>query len=185
MSHIASPTKQTLQSLHAASQLDFATLANVAAVNQQQQQQQQLVANSALGHPNTAFYYGNGYAESIAPSHHSTYQYYDDDEGGWEMPNFYNETYMKDSLHQANNNNNNIVNGQQQQQLQKQNGSQLQPQQTANIYGNGQQVTMHQQQQQQQQLQQNDNNKDELYDRLKRHLYTGKKGDTSDSEEAQ
>jgi hypothetical protein len=47
------------------------------------------------------FYYGAPapYAESIAPSHHSTYaHYYDDEEDGWEMPNFYNETYMKDSL---------------------------------------------------------------------------------------
>jgi len=43
------------------------------------------------------FYYGAApYAESIAPSHHSTYaHYYDDEEDGWEMPNFYNETYMK------------------------------------------------------------------------------------------
>lgn len=44
------------------------------------------------------FYYGAPapYAESIAPSHHSTYaHYYDDEEDGWEMPNFYNETYMK------------------------------------------------------------------------------------------
>ncbi|KAF4522838.1 hypothetical protein B566_EDAN008100 [Ephemera danica] len=48
------------------------------------------------------FYYGAPapYAESIAPSHHSTYaHYYDDEEDGWEMPNFYNETYMKESLH--------------------------------------------------------------------------------------
>lgn len=46
------------------------------------------------------FYYGapTPYAESIAPSHHSTYaHYYDDEEDGWEMPNFYNETYMKGS----------------------------------------------------------------------------------------
>lgn len=45
------------------------------------------------------FYYGAHapYAESIAPSHHSTYaHYYDDEEDGWEMPNFYNETYMKE-----------------------------------------------------------------------------------------
>lgn len=43
------------------------------------------------------FYYGAApYAESIAPSHHSTYaHYYDDEEDGWEMPNYYNETYMK------------------------------------------------------------------------------------------
>lgn len=47
------------------------------------------------------FYYGapTPYAESIAPSHHSTYaHYYDDEEDGWEMPNFYNETYMKGEL---------------------------------------------------------------------------------------
>lgn len=47
------------------------------------------------------FYYGapTPYAESIAPSHHSTYaHYYDDEEDGWEMPNFYNETYMKGTL---------------------------------------------------------------------------------------
>lgn len=73
------------------------------------------------------FYYGAApYAESIAPSHHSTYaHYYDDEEDGWEMPNYYNETYMKETLHP---------------------------------YGN----------------------KDDLYDRLKRHAY-GKK-DKSDSE---
>lgn len=36
------------------------------------------------------FYYGAApYAESIAPSHHSTYaHYYDDEEDGWEMPNY-------------------------------------------------------------------------------------------------
>ena len=48
------------------------------------------------GGPN--FYYGAPapYAESIAPSHHSTYaHYYDDEEDGWDMPNFYNEGYMK------------------------------------------------------------------------------------------
>lgn len=38
------------------------------------------------------FYYGAApYAESIAPSHHSTYaHYYDDEEDGWEMPNYWN-----------------------------------------------------------------------------------------------
>jgi len=46
------------------------------------------------------FYYGAPsaapYAESIAPSHHSTYaHYYDDEEDGWDMPNFYNESYLK------------------------------------------------------------------------------------------
>ncbi|KAK6617037.1 hypothetical protein RUM44_005394 [Polyplax serrata] len=88
------------------------------------------------------FYYGapTPYAESIAPSHHSTYaHYYDDEEDGWEMPNFYNETYMKESLH------NNKMNS-----LARSNAS---------IYGN----------------------KEDLYDRLKRHAYTGKK-DRSDSD---
>ncbi|KAK5649547.1 hypothetical protein RI129_000576 [Pyrocoelia pectoralis] len=77
------------------------------------------------------------YAESIAPSHHSTYaHYYDDEEDGWEMPNFYNETYMKEGLH-------NGVNG-------KMNSL---ARSNASIYGT----------------------KDDLYDRLKRHAYTGKK----------
>ncbi|KAF7987305.1 hypothetical protein HCN44_003067 [Aphidius gifuensis] len=84
------------------------------------------------------FYYGapTPYAESIAPSHHSTYaHYYDDEEDGWEMPNFYNETYMKESLH----------NGGKMNSLARSNAS---------IYGT----------------------KDDLYDRLKRHAYSGKKG---------
>lgn len=87
------------------------------------------------------FYYGAApYAESVAPSHHSTYaHYYDDEEDGWEMPNFYNETYMKESLHNGKMNS-----------LARSNAS---------IYGN----------------------KDDLYDRLKRHAYPGKK-DKSDSE---
>lgn len=111
------------------------------------------------------FYYGapTPYAESIAPSHHSTYaHYYDDEEDGWEMPNFYNETYMKgenkngtlrevhtlsfttfttslcvffpESLHNGKMNS-----------LARSNAS---------IYGT----------------------KDDLYDRLKRHAYPGKKG---------
>jgi hypothetical protein len=87
------------------------------------------------------FYYGAApYAESIAPSHHSTYaHYYDDEEDGWEMPNFYNETYMKESLHNGKMNS-----------LARSNAS---------IYGN----------------------KEDLYDRLKRHAYNGKK-DKSDTE---
>ncbi|XP_045468348.1 sushi, von Willebrand factor type A, EGF and pentraxin domain-containing protein 1 isoform X2 [Harmonia axyridis] len=90
------------------------------------------------------FYYGapTPYAESIAPSHHSTYaHYYDDEEDGWEMPNFYNETYMKESLH-------NGVNG-------KMNSL---ARSNASIYGT----------------------KDDLYDRLKRHAYPGKKGNEDD-----
>lgn len=90
------------------------------------------------------FYYGapTPYAESIAPSHHSTYaHYYDDEEDGWEMPNFYNETYMKESLH-------NGVNG-------KMNSL---ARSNASIYAT----------------------KDDLYDRLKRHAYPGKKGNDED-----
>lgn len=85
------------------------------------------------------FYYGAPpYAESIAPSHHSTYaHYYDDEEDGWEMPNFYNETYMKESLHNGMNGKMNSL-----------------ARSNASIYGT----------------------KDDLYDRLKRHAYPGKKG---------
>lgn len=86
------------------------------------------------------FYYGapTPYAESIAPSHHSTYaHYYDDEEDGWEMPNFYNETYMKESLHNGANGKMNSL-----------------ARSNASIYGT----------------------KDDLYDRLKRHAYPGKKG---------
>lgn len=91
------------------------------------------------------FYYGahTPYAESIAPSHHSTYaHYYDDEEDGWEMPNFYNETYMKESLHNGANGKMNSL-----------------ARSNASIYGT----------------------KEDLYDRLKRHAYPGKK-DKSDSD---
>lgn len=66
-----------------------------------------LLAASTIPDPTAGsqvnFYYGAPsaapYAESIAPSHHSTYaHYYDDEEDGWDMPNFYNETYMKGLL---------------------------------------------------------------------------------------
>lgn len=90
--------------------------------------------------PQPNFYYGAPapYAESIAPSHHSTYaHYYDDDDDGWEMPNFYNETYMKESLHNG-----------------TKNGSTLQGISNPSLYGT----------------------KEDLYDRLRRHQYTGKKG---------
>lgn len=97
------------------------------------------------------FYYGAPapYAESIAPSHHSTYaHYYDDDDDGWEMPNFYNETYMKDALHGPNGN----VNGGGTAKLQPpNNGSTLQGISNPSIYGT----------------------KDDLYDRLRRHQYNG------------
>lgn len=180
-SHLGSghPNKQTLQSLQAAaSQLDFATLAAAAAAANAGQ-----TLPSGVGHPNGAFYYGNGYAESIAPSHHSAYAHYydDDEENGWDMPNFYNETYMKDSL---------AVNGQQQTLKSKQ-----------NIYSNGAPEHLIDPQLLNPNLTQQSNgcppppppqvqlnggamaNKDELYDRLKRHLYTGQKGDTTDSGE--
>ncbi|KAF8796737.1 Fibropellin-1 like protein [Argiope bruennichi] len=53
----------------------------------------------------TNFFYGAPapYAESIAPSHHSTYAHYfeDEEDEGWEMPNFYNETYMQDSASES------------------------------------------------------------------------------------
>uniref|UniRef100_A0A182Y3Y1 Notch n=1 Tax=Anopheles stephensi TaxID=30069 RepID=A0A182Y3Y1_ANOST len=97
------------------------------------------------------FYYGahTPYAESIAPSHHSTYaHYYDDEEDGWEMPNFYNETYLKDDqfigVQGANGKLNSLARS------------------NASLYGT----------------------KDDLYDRLKRHAYTGKKDKSdTDSEE--
>nr|XP_027224933.1 uncharacterized protein LOC113817130 isoform X1 [Penaeus vannamei] len=84
------------------------------------------------------FYYGAPapYAESIAPSHHSTYaHYYDDEEDAWEMPNFYNETYMKTGFQNGAGNS-----------LARSNAS---------IYGN----------------------KEDLYDRLRKHAYQGKKGE--------
>merc|ERR1719221_1043972 len=86
-------------------------------------------AESAHGGNGVNFYYGAPapYAESIAPSHHSTYaHYYDDEEDGWEMPNFYNDTRSN-----------------------------------ASLYGG---------------------NKDDLYDRLRRHAYQGKKSDKSGNE---
>lgn len=89
------------------------------------------------------FYYGapTPYAESIAPSHHSTYaHYYDDEEDAWEMPNYY-EGYMKENLHNGTNGKMNSL-----------------ARSNASIYGT----------------------KDELYDRLKRHAYPGKKGNDDD-----
>ncbi|XP_069982834.1 uncharacterized protein uif isoform X2 [Penaeus vannamei] len=92
------------------------------------------------------FYYGAPapYAESIAPSHHSTYaHYYDDEEDAWEMPNFYNETYMKTGFQNGAGNS-----------LARSNAS---------IYGN----------------------KEDLYDRLRKHAYQGKKDkdETVDSDD--
>lgn len=123
------------------------------------------------------FYYGapTPYAESIAPSHHSTYaHYYDDEEDGWEMPNFYNETYMKGQcvllrlsiityLRSR-------MNGRKNESFERiyfyglacllaeslHNGGKMNSlaRSNASIYGT----------------------KDDLYDRLKRHAYPGKKG---------
>lgn len=90
--------------------------------------------------PQPNFYYGAPapYAESIAPSHHSTYaHYYDDEEEGWELPNVYNEAYIKESL---------TVNGK------SINGTVVGGGiQNPSIYGT----------------------KEDLYDRLRRHQYTG------------
>lgn len=92
------------------------------------------------------FYYGAPapYAESIAPSHHSTYaHYYDDEEDGWDMPNFYSEGgYMKDP---------NMAG--------KMNSL---ARSSASLYGN----------------------KEELYDRLRRHAYHGQPGKKDKSNEA-
>jgi len=104
-------------------------------------------AESAHGGNGVNFYYGAPapYAESIAPSHHSTYaHYYDDEEDGWDMPNFYNEGYMKQGL----------AGGEKGHSLGRSQGS---------LYGN----------------------KEELYDRLKRHAYQpgqGKKDKSSANE---
>ena len=85
------------------------------------------------------FYYGAPapYAESIAPSQHSTYAHYYDDEEGWELPNFFNETHLKESL--ANGLNKASMIGT------------LRGIPNPSIYGT----------------------KDDLYDRLRRHQYTG------------
>ena len=108
------------------------------------------------GAPN--FYYGAPapYAESIAPSHHSTYaHYYDDEEDGWDMPNFYNEGYMKVMSRLLLLPNNKIIHPF----LSLQDGlagkMNSLARSNASLYGN----------------------KEELYDRLRRHAYQGgKKG---------
>jgi len=85
------------------------------------------------GAPGAAnFYYGAPapYAESIAPSHHSTYAHYYDDDEGWER-NVYNETGKEVRPE-----------------------SRSIPQNMGSIYGT----------------------KEDLYDRLRRHQYTGSTG---------
>jgi len=108
-------------------------------------EKQGLGPGAEVAHSGVNFYYGAPapYAESIAPSHHSTYaHYYDDEEDGWDMPNFYGETanIHKDpkmnSLARSNNGN-------------------------GSVYGN----------------------KEELYDRLRRHAYNGKKDKRSSANE--
>jgi len=87
------------------------------------------------------FYYGapTPYAESIAPSHHSNYQhYYDEEDDAWEMPSFYNEAYVRDGS--------------------KMGGTLPRPQSNGpSMYGPS------------------PARQDELYDRLKRHAYNGKR----------
>jgi len=112
------------------------------------------IVNKAMTLPPDAasqvnFYYGapTPYAESIAPSHHSTYaHYYDEEDDAWEMPNFYNDAYgagKAASLARSN----------------------------ASIYGGAQPPPR----------------QDELYDRLRKHAYTGKKdkNDTTDDSDDQ
>ena len=95
----------------------------------------------AYGPQGANFYYGTPapYAESIAPSHHSTYaHYYDDEEEGWEMQrNVYNEAGVKEAVSL---NANQTING-------------------GSIYGT----------------------KEDLYDRLRRHQYTGSTGRRGES----
>ena len=68
----------------------------VRATRPKKQEKVGLGPGAEMGHQGGANFYYRApapYAESIAPSHHSTYaHYYDDEEDGWEMPNFYNET---------------------------------------------------------------------------------------------
>jgi len=110
----------------------------VRATRPRKQEKAMLGPGAETAHANGVnFYYGGHaapYAESIAPSHHSTYaHYYDDEEDGWDMPNYYNETYMKEGL--AAGKVNSIARS------------------NASLYGN----------------------KEELYDRLRRHAYQGGK----------
>ncbi|XP_037073315.1 sushi, von Willebrand factor type A, EGF and pentraxin domain-containing protein 1-like [Pollicipes pollicipes] len=89
------------------------------------------------------FYYGapTPYAESIAPSHHSNYaHYYDEEDEAWEMPNYYNEAFVRDGPSPSK-------------------GGTLPPA-SASLY-TGQPKP------------------DELYDRLRKHAYTGNR-DTED-----
>lgn len=187
MSHIAAhPTKQGLHPLHAASQLDFASQLAVAAAAS--------MPSAGGTHPSAAFYYGNGYAESIAPSHQSAYAHYYDDEdeeidnqgmlpgqlpihldpqsqaniGHWDPNNnpnaFYQDNYqLKDGS---------LLNGMRET---KANGSNLYSLHAGNLAQDQQLIDL--------QPQQQISDKDELYDRLKRHLYTGQKGDSTDSGE--
>merc|ERR1712088_499069 len=121
----------------------------VRATRPRKQEKAMLGPGAGTAHANGVnFYYGGHaapYAESIAPSHHSTYaHYYDDEEDGWDMPNFYNEGYMKQGL----------AGGEKGHSLGRSQGS---------LYGN----------------------KEELYDRLKRHAYQpgqGKKDKSSANE---
>lgn len=186
MSHIAShPTKQALHSIQAASQLDFASqLAAAAAVMGP-------AATNGQNHPSAAFFYGNsGYAESLAPSHQSAYAHYyddedDDTEGAGILPGHI--PMQLDSQNQAsghwdpNNSNNFYQDAYQLKDAQliggsKCNANDIFSLHAQNLAANQQLVDI-----QPQQAQISD--KDELYDRLKRHLYTGQKGESTDSGE--
>jgi len=105
----------------------------VRATRRPSQEKAGLGPGAEVAHSGVNFYYGSPapYAESIAPSHHSTYaHYYDDEEDGWDMPNFYGETA---NIHKD----------------PKMNS--LARSQGGSVYGN----------------------KEELYDRLRRHAYNG------------
>ncbi|CAA3006472.1 sushi, von Willebrand factor type A, EGF and pentraxin domain-containing 1 isoform X1 [Olea europaea subsp. europaea] len=150
------------------------------------------------------FYYGNnGYAESLAPSHQSAYAHYYDDEdddaaeAAWaaaaaaaaaangDVPNFYQEAFLaQNQKEQIQNQNNQNLTSQQQQQQQKGNYETPGSEHLMDLTGP---LNNHHQPQAVMQSQAGQTqgghiaNKDELYDRLKRHLYTGQKGDTTDS----
>lgn len=122
-------------------------------------------AYSTIGALGMNYYGANGqlgltspYAESIAPSHHSTYANFFDqnfeEEDNFELGHFYADNY-KDPLNKMNPSNN---------LGQSQNGGIVNPAlSNPSLYGN----------------------KEELYDRLRRHQYVPGKKDASDSEDQQ
>ncbi|XP_043235006.1 sushi, von Willebrand factor type A, EGF and pentraxin domain-containing protein 1-like [Amphibalanus amphitrite] len=119
--------------------------------------QQEAVQKAMTAPPDAAsqvnFYYGapTPYAESIAPSHHSNYaHYYDEEDEAWEMPNFYNEAFVRD---------NGTMGGA---------GTLSRPQSgVPSMYGMP------------------PPKQEELYDRLRKHAYTGRRDDGVESQEDQ